>query len=79
VTAKDLRNAEKLRFTRLVAFLSPMRLGIDSMSEHVGFVVDRVAMEQVFLPDYLNFLFSLSLQQYHTQPFITEANDCVFK
>jgi hypothetical protein len=63
---------------RLDAYLSSLRLGIDPMSDHVGFVMDRMAMGQVFF-DYLNFLFSLSFQQYHTLPLITAANDGVFK
>jgi hypothetical protein len=48
MTAKGLRNAEKPWFMRLVAGLSPLRPGIDPMSVHVGFVVDRMAMGQVF-------------------------------
>jgi hypothetical protein len=34
---------------RLVAGLSPRRPGFDSGSVHIGFVVDRVALGQVFL------------------------------
>jgi hypothetical protein len=35
-------------FKRLVAGLSPRRLGIDPGSVNVGFVVDKVALGQVF-------------------------------
>jgi hypothetical protein len=36
------------RFRRLVAGLSPRRPGFDPSSVHVGFVVGKVALEQVF-------------------------------
>jgi hypothetical protein len=36
-------------FRRLVADLSPRRLGFDSGSIHVGFVVDQVALGEVFV------------------------------
>ena len=38
---------------RLVAALSPRRLGFDPGSVHVGFVVDKVAEGQVFLRVFL--------------------------
>jgi hypothetical protein len=38
----------------LVAGLSPRRTGFDPRSVHVGFVVDKVALGQVF-PEYFSF------------------------
>jgi hypothetical protein len=38
------------RLRRLVAYLSPRRPGFFPRSVHVGFVVDKVALGQVFLP-----------------------------
>jgi hypothetical protein len=39
---------------RLVAGIPPRRPGFDPGSVHVGFVVDKVALEQVF-PEYFGF------------------------
>jgi hypothetical protein len=47
---------------RLVAGLSPRRLGFDSGSVHVGFVVDKVALGQVS-PDYFGFPMSILFYQ----------------
>jgi hypothetical protein len=46
---------------RLVAGLSPRRFGFDPGSVHVGFVVDKVALGQVFSP-----CTSVSPCQYHS-------------
>ena len=40
---------------RLVAGLSPRRPDFDSGSVHVEFVVDKVALGQVFFPEYFSF------------------------
>jgi hypothetical protein len=45
----------------LVAGLPPRRPGFDSGSVHVGFVVDKVALGQVFPPEYFGFPLSISL------------------
>jgi hypothetical protein len=42
---------------RLVAGLPPRRLGFDPGSVHVGFLVDKVALGQVFSPSTSVFLF----------------------
>jgi hypothetical protein len=44
---------------RLVAVLSPRRPGFNHGSVHVGFVVDKVALGQVF-PEYFGFPLSIS-------------------
>jgi hypothetical protein len=41
--------------------LSPRRPGFDPGSVHVGFVVDKVALGQVFPPEYFGFSLSISL------------------
>jgi hypothetical protein len=48
VSSELLRPYNELR--RLVAGLSPRRPGFEIRSVHVGFVVDRVALRQVFPP-----------------------------
>jgi hypothetical protein len=52
-------------FRRLVAGLSPRRLGFASESVHMGFVVEKVALGQGFLQF---FCFSLSLSLRHVCP-----------
>jgi hypothetical protein len=43
------------RHRRLVAGLSPRRPGFDCWPVHVMFVMDKVALEQVFFSGYLGF------------------------
>jgi hypothetical protein len=45
VTAKIV---EVPQLRRLVAGFPPQRSGFETMSSHVGFMVDKVAMRQVF-------------------------------
>jgi hypothetical protein len=47
----------------LVAGLSPRRPGFDPGSVHVGFVVDKVALGQVFPPEYFGFPLSISFHR----------------
>jgi hypothetical protein len=48
---------------RLVACLSPRRPGFDPGSVHVGFMVDKVALGQVFPPEYFGFPLSISFDR----------------
>jgi hypothetical protein len=48
---------------RLVTGLSPRRAGLDPGSVHVGFVVDKVALGQVFFPEYFGFPLSISFNR----------------
>ena len=48
---------------RLVAGFSPRRPGLDAGSVHVGFVVDKVALGQVFPPEYFGFPLSISFHR----------------
>jgi hypothetical protein len=48
------------RLRQLAAGLSPRRPGFDAGSVHVGFVVDKVALGQVFPPEYFSFPLSVS-------------------
>jgi hypothetical protein len=48
---------------RLVAGLSPRRSGVDPGSVYVGFVVDKVALGQVFFPEYFGFPLSVSFHR----------------
>jgi hypothetical protein len=48
---------------RLVAGLSPRRPGFDPGPVHVGFVVDKVALGQVFPPKYFGFSLSISFHR----------------
>ena len=45
------------------AVISPRRPGFDPRSDHVGFVVDKVALGQVFPPEYFGFTLSISFQR----------------
>jgi hypothetical protein len=47
--------------SRLVASLSPWRHRLDPEFVHVGFVVDRVALRQVFFLEYFGSPLSVSL------------------
>jgi hypothetical protein len=49
--------------TRLVASLSLRRPGFDPRSDHVGFVVDKVTLRQVFFPEYFGFSLSVRLHR----------------
>jgi hypothetical protein len=55
---------------RLVAGLSPRRLGLDPVSAHVGSVMDKVALRQVF-PQVLRFPLSVSFHRCY----ITRKNE----
>jgi hypothetical protein len=48
---------------RLVAGLPPRRPGFDLGSVHVGFVVDKVALGQVFPPEYFGFPLPVSFHR----------------
>jgi hypothetical protein len=51
----DVINAKEFMpwLRRLVAGVSPRRAGFDPKPVHVGFVVDKVAVEQIFYPYFL--------------------------
>jgi hypothetical protein len=51
-------------FRRLVAGFSPRRTGFAPGSVHVGFVVDKVAMGQVFFSEFSTFLYRLGYEQF---------------
>ena len=46
-------------FRRLVAGISPRRPGFDPGPVHVGFMLDKVALGQVFFPEYFGFPLSI--------------------
>jgi hypothetical protein len=48
---------------RLAAGLPPRRPGFDPRSVHVGFVVDKVALGQVFPPEFFGFPLSISFHR----------------
>jgi hypothetical protein len=47
---------------RAMAQVVSRRPGFDPGSVHVGFVVDKVALGQVFFPEYFGFTLSISFQ-----------------
>jgi hypothetical protein len=51
-------------FRRLVAGFPPRLLGFEPESAHVGFVVDKATLGQVF-SEYFGFLFQFSFHQFH--------------
>jgi hypothetical protein len=55
-----------LRLKRLVAGLTPRRNGFDYWSVHVRFVLDKVALEQTFLPVLLFYLVCIIPPTLHT-------------
>jgi hypothetical protein len=64
------------RLRRLVVGLPPRRPGFDPGSVRVGFVVDKVALGQVFPPEYFGFPLSISIHRCYIKTSSSSSQVC---